>query len=183
VSYLITGQPDFAGESQEYRSLVTSVLAPSVSSVLTNSLRGRLGGGVDLRLEGANPDFAAAPAGTQGTLSSLGQFLYSSRLNGDVQFTDKLFFNLSAGFCQLQLGSAYAKSVQQSGLLSQLSEPFGGNLQYRLTSQVKTGSNLQMAVEPPTQALLCSTPGETNLRGTAPTPRQFSLSFLKYWRW
>jgi len=182
VSYLLTGQPgfDLAGQSAEYKSLVASVLAPTVSSALSSTLRGRLGNGFDLRVEGATADIAGK-SGTQAFAQSVQQFLYSTRINGEMQVSDNLFFRLSAGLCQLN--NNYRTSLAQGSVLNQLSDPFGGNLEYRLSSTVRTGSNVQFAIEPSTQALLCSPSSELSLRGAAPTPRQYSLSFLKYWRW
>jgi translocation and assembly module TamB len=182
VSYLLTGQPgfDLAGQTVEYRSLIASVLAPTVSSALSSTLRNRLGTGFDLSVQGAPADFTGK-TGSAALTQSLTQFLYSTRINGEMQVSDKLFVSVSAGFCQLN--NSYRQSLTQGSVLNQLSDPFGGNLEYRLSSTLRTGSNLQFAIEPSTQALLCSPSNELSLRGAAPTPRQYSLSFLKFWRW
>jgi hypothetical protein len=71
--------------------------------------------------------------------------------------------------------------VSKSTLLSQLG--LAGNLEYRLSSALRSGSSLQASSEPSTQTLLCSPSADLALRGAAPTPRQYSLSYLKYWRW
>ena len=182
VSYLLTGQPgfDLAGQSADYKSLVASVLAPTVSSALSNALRSSLGGRVGLRIESASPDIADQ-TGTAALTRSVTQFVYSTRLSGELQVSDKLFVTLSGGLCQLN--NTYRQSVAQSSLLNQFADPFGGNFEYRLSSTLRSGSNWQFAVEPSTQALLCSPSSDLSLRGAAPTPRQYSLSFLKYWRW
>ena len=182
VSYLVTGQPGFglAGQSAEYRNLVASVLAPTVSSALSSALRGTLGSRVGLRLESASPDLTSTA--TSSVLSeSATQYLYSTRLTGEIQISDKLFVSLSSGLCQLNQN--YQKLSSQTSLLNQLADPLGGSFEYRLTSALRSGSSVQFSADPSTQALLCSPASELNLRGAAPTPRQYSLSFLKYWRW
>jgi hypothetical protein len=179
LSYLLTGQPgfDLATQTAEYKSLIASLLAPTLSSALSSTLRGRLGNGFDLRVDAANADASAGATGTQAL-----QTLYGTRINGEIQFSDKLFFSWSAGLCQFS--PAYRQSLAQGSALNQLSDPFAGSFEYRLSSTVHSGSNFLFVTAPSTQALLCSpSTSETNLRGAAPTPRQYSLSFLKYWRW
>jgi hypothetical protein len=58
----------------------------------------------------------------------------------------------------------------------------GGNLEYRLKSSMTTGARVQFSVEPATESIVCGGSSTASL-GIAPTPRQLSLSYLKFWRW
>ncbi|HEY6220209.1 MAG TPA: translocation/assembly module TamB domain-containing protein, partial [Gemmatimonadaceae bacterium] len=180
VSYLLTGQPgfDLAAQSTDYKNLVASVLAPTVSSTLSNQLRDKLGSNIRLAVESASPTLTGTQAGAigQGFL----QFVYSTRVSGEVQLSDKMYLSVkSSGLCLAD--QSYRESVSKSNLLSQLG--LAGNLEYRLSSALRSGSSLQASSEPSTQTLLCSPSADLALRGAAPTPRQYSLSYLKYWRW
>jgi hypothetical protein len=180
VSYLVTGQPgfDLAGQSSDVKNIVASVLVPTLNSALSNALRDKLGSGVRVGFESASPDLATSAASKNGAV----QLLYSTRLNGEFQLSDKMYLSVSTGLCQVN--PDYRNSSETTNRLLQLANPFAGSLEYRLNTGLKTGSSVQASSEPSTQALLCSGSADVALRGVAPTSqRQYSLSFLKYWRW
>jgi hypothetical protein len=88
---------------------------------------------------------------------------------------------VSSGLCNLTpfrndqsanvgVGEAF---LQQSGL----------SVSYRFPSTLTTGSTFQFSTEPSTKALICSPSASFSTQGVVPTPRQWGLAFLKFWRW
>jgi hypothetical protein len=182
LSYLIFGEPgfDLLGQAANRTSgaqtvdLVAALLSPIASSVVSDQLRrtvlGRL---VDqLRLETANGDVSAAPPGQ----SPLSSYLLQTRVAGDKELLkDRVYLTFSTGLCGF-------KPTQQQSFATAFSDQLGLGAEWRFKSTLHTGSSAQLASEPSTLALLCSS-SDAGLRGAAPTPRQYSLSFLKFWRW
>ena len=175
VSYLITGGPgfDLSGQSTAAKNLIVAVLFPTINTELTNAIRDKLGSGVRLAVESPTPDLDAPGF-------SAAQVLRSTRLSGEFQLTDKMFLTVSTSLCQNSTGS----ESERASTLAHLANPFAGSLEYRLSSTLQAGSSLSVSSEPTTQALLCSASGDVALRGVAPTTqRQYSLSWLHFWRW
>lgn len=173
ISYLVFGEPGFDVLGQFSRvaageGVVSSLFTPIATSFASEQLKKQvLRGWVDqFRFETANLD--------QATTTESNPFLRyfrSARLRGEKDLGKNVFLSLSAGACGF--GSEY-RGDNFGGL--------GGTLEWRLNSALYTGSTLQAATEPSTSALLCS-PNYSGSQGIAPTPRQYSLSFLKFWRW
>jgi len=186
LSYLMFGEPGFdllgqaanrPGNAQTV-DLVASLLSPIASSVVTEQLRKRvLGRLVDqLRLETANGDVSSSTPGQNAFQS----YLLNTRVAGDKELIkDRVYLTFSTGLCGFN--SQYQKETQQN-FATAFSDQLGLGAEWRFKSTLHTGSSAQLASEPSTQALLCSS-GDAGLRGAAPTPRQYSLSFLKFWRW
>lgn len=186
LSYLMFGEPGFdllgqaanRGSVAQTANLVTALLSPIVSSLATEQLRksiiGRWLG--PLRLETANGDVATTAQGQ----SAVQSYLFSTRVAGDRELLkDRVYLTFSTGLCGLN--SAYRQETSQS-FATAFSDQLGLGAEWRFKSTLHTGSSAQLASEPSTQALLCAS-GDAGLRGAAPTPRQYSLSFLKFWRW
>jgi translocation and assembly module TamB len=181
ISYLVFGEPGFDVLGQTSRSrqgsgLVSTLFTPIVTSFAAEQLRQSvLRGWVDqFRLESANLDQANGAGGNQ-----LSRALLTTRFAAEKGLLgDKLFVSVSAGFCGFD---AQYRATGQTAGQSHL-EQVGFNLDWRLKSTLHSGATWQFASEPSTVALLCS-PGYVGTGGTAPTPRQYSLSFLKFWRW
>jgi translocation and assembly module TamB len=193
LSYLLFGEPGFdllgqsanRGSTAQAENLVTALLSPLASSWASDKLRqGPLGKYIDqLRLEVAKPDVSATtsdpsrPTSGQNPIQSA---LYSTRLAGDKELLkDRVYLSFSTGLCGFN--PAYRQETSQ-GLGTAVGDQFGLGIDWRFPSTLHTGSSAQLASEPSTQALLCAS-GGAGLRGAAPTPRQYSLSFLKFWRW
>jgi translocation and assembly module TamB len=185
LSYLVFGEPgfDLLGQAsnrssyQQAENIVASLLSPLVTSVASDKLRrSPLGRYVDqLRFEAANPDVNGTAQGNQ--FSSL---LFSTRVAGDKEIVkDRVYLTFSTGLCGFNPRYRDANSL---GIGTAFTDQFGLGTEYRFKSTLHTGSSAQLASEPSTQALLCAS-GDAGLRGAAPTPRQYSLSFLKFWRW
>ena len=186
LSYLIFGEPgfDLLGQaanrtgSAQAENLVSALLSPIVTSFASEQLRRTpLGRWVDqLRLEVTNPDASATAAGQNVVQSAL----FNTRLAGDKELLkDRVYLSVSTGLCGFN--STYRSETQQD-FATAFRDQFGLGAEWRFKSTLHTGSSAQLASEPSTQALLCAS-GDAGLRGAAPTPRQYSLSFLKFWRW
>jgi hypothetical protein len=183
LSYLIFGQPGFTlfggslwTQSQQGGGLISAVLSPIASSAANDFLkRYGLGSVFDqLRLQNAGLQ--------QGNGLTARDLFNSTRLSGDLKsfFNQRVVVSVSSSFCNLTSGfksdpgSAYGTAVlQQSGL----------SLSYRFPSTLYTGSTFQFSTEPSTKALLCSPSAAFSTQGVVPTPRQWGLAFLKFWRW
>jgi hypothetical protein len=171
----LLGQSSNRAPGTQAENLVASLLSPLVTSYASETLRRSvLGKWVDqLRFEAANPNASQ-------TDPNFLSYLYNTRLAGDKEIVkDRVYLNFSTGLCgfnpnyRLQVSQDFATAVR---------DQFGLGAEWRFKSTLHTGSSAQVASEPSTQALLCSS-GGAGLRGAAPTPRQYSLSFLKFWRW
>lgn len=179
ISYLVFDEPgiDIVGQvSRTFTGeggLVTSLFTPIATSFFADQLRTRvLGGWLDqLRISTANLD-------QSGTRTTLGSFAFATRLTGAKEVFPNVFASVSYGLCGLNSEYRAATTSGENAAFSQL----GANLDWRLNSSLTSGSSFQFAGEPSTFALLCS-PGYSGSLGVAPTPRQYSLSFLKFWRW
>lgn len=177
ISYILIDEPGFDILGQAQGLGLVSLFTPLATSFATEQLKKTLlGRWVDqIRVETASLDQTNGASN-----SSALSLVYGTRFAGEKQLLrDKVFVSISAGLCGLDAN--YRNSLDQS-LSKSLSEQVGVNLDYRLRSTMSTGATWQLATEPSTVALLCS-PGYAGTQGTAPTPRQFSLSFLKFWRW
>ena len=93
-------------------------------------------------------------------------FLGSTRLGGEKQIRDNLYFSFSTGFCSLNKD---AQGVETTTFV----EGLGGKLEYRFPSL-----SLQVGREPPASALSCGRLG----RGVIPTPSQWGVSLSRSWR-
>jgi hypothetical protein len=182
ISYLIFDEPGFDVFGQTQRTLggeglVSSLFTPIATSWASEKLKDNLLGRWfdQLRLSTASLDQS-----TGGTNAA--NLFYNTRLSGGKAFRDNtIFAGVSIGFCGLN--SRYRADLQAAGQSgSGLADQVGLNVDYRLPSTLTSGSTVSFASEPSTVALLCS-PSYTGSQGIAPTPRQFSLSWLKFWRW
>ncbi len=173
VSYLCCGVPSYElGANQSYLQTAAQVLLPTASSVLAQTLRGQLGSAVDaLQFQ------AGAAAGTDtkgqptGTGSAANQLLSGTRVGGEKQITNNLYFSISTGLCQLASNQGSGGSGSGVNFVEQLES----KLQYRFPEMWSA----EVGLEPPASALIC---GRTQ-RGLVPTPQQWGLSVSKTWRW
>jgi translocation and assembly module TamB len=181
ISYLVFGEPgfDIFGQTARTRggeglisSLFTPIATSWASEQLKNSLLGRW-------FDQFRVSTASLDQSEEGT--SAANVLYATRLTGGKSFRDNtIFAGVSYGFCGLN--SQYRQSLQSGGQNYSALDQLGLTLDYRRPSSLTSGSTIQAASEPSTVALLCS-PAFTGSQGIAPTPRQFSLSYLRFWRW
>jgi translocation and assembly module TamB len=177
ISYIVFDEPGFfdvlgqTSASAGGQTLLSSLFTPIATSATAEFFRQRVfGRWVDqLRVESVSLDQSA-----QGNFGSR-----SLRLTGGKELVEgRVYLSLSTGLCSLNQTSGQANQ----GFGTSLAQQLGANLEYRLPSSLTTGATWQFATEPSTQSLLCS-PGYSGSLGIAPTPRQLSLSFLKFWRW
>ena len=181
ISYLIFDEPGFDIFGQTSRTLggeglASSLFTPIATSWASEQLKkSLLGRWFDqFRLSTASLDQS-----NEGT--SAVNLLYATRLTGGKSFRDNtIFAGVSFGLCGFN--SQYRQQAGGQTYSAAALEQIGLNVDFRLPSSLTTGSTVQVASEPSTTALLCS-PSYTGSQGIAPTPRQLSLSYLKFWRW
>jgi translocation and assembly module TamB len=170
ISYIVFDEPGFFDVFGKNRvGLAASVFTPIATSATSDLLRRQFFQYLD-QFQLQAPNTADAING-QATPN-----LFSTRLTGGKAF-GPLFVSLSAGFCSLDQKYRAGTNIGQS-----FAQQLGGNFEYRLRSSLTTGASWQFSVEPPTAELLCSSSYNASL-GIVPTPRQLSLSYLKFWRW
>jgi hypothetical protein len=180
ISYLVFDEPGFDILGQTSRTLggeglVSSLFTPIATSWASDQLKkSLLGRWFDqFRLSTASLDQTT-------TENSAVNLLYNTRAMAGKSFRDNtIFTGVSYGLCSLN--SQYRQQAAGGQSYSALDQ-LGVNVDYRLPSSLTTGATVQFASEPSTQSLLCS-PSYTGSQGIAPTPRQLSLSYLKFWRW
>lgn len=173
ISYIVVGEPGFfdaLGQTTGIGSqtLASALFTPIATSAAAEILRKQLlGNWVDqLRFDAVSLDQSANALEKQ-----------SLRLTGGKEFMNgRVFLSLSTGLCGFDQASRQANEG-----VTGIGQQFGFNAEVRLRSSLTTGATWQFATEPSTEALLCS-PGYKPV-GIGPTPRQYSLSFLKFWRW
>jgi translocation and assembly module TamB len=162
ISYLLIGSPGFdfganAGTSQ----ILSSVLAPTLSSVATAALRPTLGPWVDVfQLQIASNTGAAGA-----TSSGFSQYLAGSTIGAEKQFGSNVYVNVNTGFCQF---------TQPTSTFNPLTG-VGAKVEYRFDPRL----SFKVAYDPSTQSRCGS---QQALFELAPTPHNFSLSFSHAWR-
>jgi hypothetical protein len=174
VAYLVTGRPSF--ELNEGSLAATQraaeVLLPTGGALLSRALREQLGGWVDLfQIQaGVANDQVAGNAASGNVFTS---FLYSTRLGGEKQLSDRLFLSFSTGLCQLGGGT----SAEQQGVTGFVNS-IEGKLEYRFPIVAPDRLSLRAGREPAASALRC---GTGSVRGFVATPQQWGLSLLRSW--
>jgi hypothetical protein len=111
-----------------------------------------------------------------GTSGSGNQFnsLYTTRVGGEKQISDRLFLSFSTGLCQLAGGS----SSSEQGLKG-FSNAIEGKLEYRFPLSGPDRFALRAGREPAASALRCNAGGD--VRGFVQTPQQWGLSLFRSW--
>ena len=167
-SYIIFDEPGFDVLQQNRAAgAAASIFAPIATSATSELIRKQFFGRLD--------QFKLQTAAVDPSVLST-SFLASTRLTGGEQL-GPFYVSLSAGLCSFD-----QKSRGDAGFAKSFGNQLGGNLEYRLRSSLTTGASWSFSAEPGTQDLLCGGSYNVNL-GIVPTPRQYSLSYLKFWRW
>ena len=160
VSYLATGQPsNQIGANGDYTSTAVNVF---------------LNSGVQFNASFCDEGIGLSsgvydPAQGRGTNS----ILYGARLNCSRQIGDKTVVRLDYGLCQF--GQIVGASTGNSDPLT-----FADAIGLKVEHQLSNTFTLSAGIEPPTDALLCTS--NATARGFAPTPRQFGIDLFKVWR-
>jgi translocation and assembly module TamB len=160
VSYLATGQPsNQIGVNGDYTSTAVNVF---------------LNSGVQFNASFCDEGIGLSsgvydPAQGRGTNS----ILYGARLNCSRQIGEKTVVRLDYGLCQF--GQIVGASTGNSDPLT-----FADAIGLKVEHQLSNTFTLSAGIEPPTDALLCTS--NATARGFAPTPRQFGIDLFKVWR-
>jgi translocation and assembly module TamB len=173
VSYLVTGRPSssLADQNTAATQRALEFVLPTAGALASRVLRDQLGGIVDL------VQIQAGAVGDQssGTTSpSKGQFfsiLSSTRLGGEKQISDKLFFSFSTGL------SAFCGDDPSSKGFSGFVNTIEGKLEYRFPVAAPDRLSLRAGLDPSASALRCG----QSVRGFAPTPQQIGFSLFRSW--
>jgi hypothetical protein len=172
VSYLVTGQPSFertADVGTQQRAV--DFLVPTVGASVGRALRDQLGGVVDLiQIQSGAYDPLGVTTGSQ-----FRSILSSTRLGGEKQISDKLYFSFSTGLCQIGGSSSSDASQQGFGGFVNAIE---GKLEYRFPTVAPDRLSLRAGREPPAAALRCSA---AQVRGFVQTPEQWGFSLFRSW--
>jgi translocation and assembly module TamB len=174
VSYLVTGRPSFAtgrDENTAAAQIAFQFLSPTVGALASRVLRENLGGVVDqIQIQsGAVNDPLGAGGNSQSQFKSL---LSSTRLGGEKQISDRLFFSFSTGLCQL--GTDDPSQQGLNGFVSAIE----GKLEYRFPLLAPDRLSLRAGREPAASALRCNS---DRVRGFVATPQQWGLSLFRSW--
>ncbi len=187
VSYLVTGRKSeelagltggggVGGPSQTQR--VIEFLLPTATATLSKSLRDQLGFMDLFQIQsGAAYDNTVNQPGTNNQFG----FLYTTRVGGEKQISDRLFLSFSTGLCALQplLGGSNGTGAESQGLRG-LSNTIEGKLEYRFPLSGADRFSLRAGREPAASALRCSG-GSDAIRGFVQTPQQWGLSLFRSW--
>jgi translocation and assembly module TamB len=181
ISYIIFDQPGLLSDfGQQNGSRVTSVAASIFAPIATTATSEYLRKQFFSRLDQFQLQ-TTADTGFSGI-----NLLSATRLTGGKAFEvggRPFFASLSAGLCSVDTKYREANSVAGRGFVQQLGQQVGGSVEYRLKSSLTSGASWQMSLEPPSDQLLCGSSYNAATLGVAQTPRQLSLSYLKFWRW
>jgi hypothetical protein len=172
VSYLITGRPTFAldAQTQTVVEQASTVLFPTLTAFAAQRIRSAIGSWVDvLQFQGGASQIETISGGA--AKKSLEDYFFGSRLGGEKQISNNLFFSFSAGLCALNRNTA--QSTNQNAFEGFV-DALGGKLEYRFNPRF----SVQVGTDPPTQALYCR---NAALGSIVSTPRQFGLSLLRTW--
>jgi hypothetical protein len=116
----------------------------------------------------------AAPTFGTGTSSqsTFKDYFFNTRLGGEKQISNNLFFSFSAGLCSFNRENNIANNQNAfNGFVEALS----GKLEYRFTPHL----SLQAGTDPSTSSLYCRS--NYSLGNVVQTPRQWGLSLLRTW--
>jgi translocation and assembly module TamB len=169
VSYLVFGVPSFALGDRETGTLQLALqnLIPSGLNLITSNLGFRIGN-LNFQFTPGAVDYSNA----EGTGSTLGYLLQTSRVGTEWQISDNVFASLSTGLCQL--GGANTGSGGND--LENITRGLSGKLEYRFNPSMA----LKGGREPEASALTCGK--AVTGRAFIPTPTQWGLSLFKSWR-
>jgi translocation and assembly module TamB len=170
VSYLVFGVPSFALGDRETSTLQLALqnVIPTLQAALSSQL-GRRFGNFNLSVTPGTVDYDNKNASTG---DQLGYLLATTRVGGEVQFSDNVFASVSTGLCQLP----GAGNGSGSGNDIDITKGLSANLEYRFnpTTSVKAGR------VPDASALNCGK--SVTGRAFIPTPSQWGFSLFKSWR-
>jgi hypothetical protein len=173
VSYLVTGRPSSALADQNVDAMQRALefALPTAGALASRALREQLGGIVDLFQvqAGVVRDQASGSAATN--KSQFKEILSSTRLGGEKQISDKLFFSFSTGL------SAFCEGDASSQGLSGFVNSIEGKLEYRFPIAAPDRLSLRAGLDPSASALRCG----QSVRGFAPTPQQIGFSIFRSW--
>jgi translocation and assembly module TamB len=174
VAYLVTGRPSFELNegNRDATQRAAEVLLPTGGALLSRALREQLGGWVDLfQIQAGVANEQLPNSATTGNPFS--SFLYSTRVGGEKQISERLFLSFSTGLCQLGGGSG----PEQQGVTGFVNS-IEGKLEYRFPLLAPDRLSLRAGREPGAIDLRC---GAGRVRGFVATPQQWGFSLLRSW--
>jgi len=158
MSYLVTGQANFALGDAFDQAMVTGELVATATGALAQRLAGGLFDVVNV-----TPGATAADDNRNATAADV---FAASRLGIGKQLSSRLFLKVDAGLCALTGGTAS----------TDIGQTLGVSLDYRF----HRGLLGSVSSAPSTNGATCA--NQAAGRGTALTPRQWGLDFDRTWR-
>jgi translocation and assembly module TamB len=175
VSYLVTGRPiaELNAANTQAAQAAADVLLPTGSALLSRALRDQLGGWVDLfQIQTGSADVRETNSSQRTTATeNFRSVLSGTRLGGEKQISDRLFFSFSTGLCSL--GSGTDKAEQGvTGFVNSIE----GKLEYRFPIVAPDQLSLRAGREPAASGRCTG-----SVRGFVATPQQWGLSLFRSW--
>jgi translocation and assembly module TamB len=175
VSYLVTGRPSSelnTASTQAYQA-AADVLLPSGGAWLSRTLRDQLGGWVDLlQIQTGSGDTRETNSSQRLSASeNFTSVLRGTRIGGEKQISDRLFFSFSTGLCSI--GSNSDKEQQGVGGFVNSIE---GKLEYRFPVVAPDQISLRAGREPAASGRCTG-----SVRGFVATPQQWGVSLFRSW--
>jgi len=175
VSYLVTGRPiaELNAANTQAARAAADVLLPTGSAMLSRALRDQLGGWVDLfQIQSGSADVRETAGSQRQTASeNFRDVLSGTRLGGEKQISDRLFFSFSTGLCSLSTGA----DKEQQGVTGFVNS-IEGKLEYRFPVVAPDQISLRAGREPAASGRCTGT-----VRGFVATPQQWGLSLFRSW--
>jgi len=136
-------------------------------------LRDQLGGWVDLfQIQSGSADVRETAGSQRQTASeNFRDVLSGTRLGGEKQISDRLFFSFSTGLCSLSTGA----DKEQQGVTGFVNS-IEGKLEYRFPVVAPDQISLRAGREPAASGRCTGT-----VRGFVATPQQWGLSLFRSW--
>jgi translocation and assembly module TamB len=173
VSYLVAGRPiaELNAASTQAAQAAADFLLPTVSARLSRALADQLGGWVDLLQIQAGDTRETSSSQRVTASENFNSVLSGTRIGGEKQISDRLFFSFSTGLCSLYTGE---DRVEQgvSGFVSSIE----GKLEYRFPIVAPDQLSLRAGREPAASGRCTRT-----VRGFVATPQQWGLSLFRSW--
>ena len=174
VSYLVTGRPiaELNAASTQTARAAADLLLPTLGASLSRSLRDQLGGWVDLfQIQTGSADIQTKASTRLSASENFRDVLSGTRLGGEKQISDRLFFSFSTGLCSLGTNS----DKEQQGV-SGFVNSIEGKLEYRFPVVAPDQISLRAGREPAASGRCTGT-----VRGFVATPQQWGLSLFRSW--
>lgn len=174
VAYLATGRPSREIGSNLDVQRASEVLLPTLSAYANSALRDQFSFMDLFQIQTGSSLGETSARNGESTGDQVKGIFASTRLGGEKQISERLFFSFSTGLC-----SALGRSEDQSSGLSALGKSIEGKVEYRFPLTGPDRLSLRGGLDPSASSLRCGM--TANVRGFVNTPQQWGLSLFRSW--